>query len=351
MRARILIAGGGVGALEAALALKALAWERADITLLAPERHFTYRPLWVGEPFAAGQAVRFELAAVAAERGFELVRDAIDSVDPDARVVRTQDGVELGYDVLLMALGARAVAAVPGALTFRGPRSTAEIGESLRELPAGAHVGFVAPLGATWTLPLYELAFLCARWSQREGRELRVSVVTPEHRPLAIFGEAAGEAVERLAAERDVGLRLASVPNAAAFDLTVALPELCGPWVSGLPADRDGFVEVDSAGRVKGLDGVYAVGDMTAGPVKQGGLATQQADAAAAAIAAELGCIEPRPVEPPVLRGMLLTGDEPLFLRNPPVAREDSWWPPHKILGRHLSPYVAANAHLARVAA
>ena len=63
----VLIAGGGVAALEAALALRALAEERVRVELLAPEHHFFYRPLAVAEPFELGRVERFDLAELAAE--------------------------------------------------------------------------------------------------------------------------------------------------------------------------------------------------------------------------------------------------------------------------------------------
>ena len=77
----------------------------------------------------------------------------------------------------------------------------------------------------------------------------------------------------------------ASVPA----DAAIVLPPLQGPWIEGLPNDDHGFIPVDRHGRVAGAPGVYAAGDATAFPIKQGGLATQQADAAPRAIAADLG--------------------------------------------------------------
>ena len=97
-----------------------------------------------------------------------------------------------------------------------------------------------------------------------------------------------------------------------------------------------------------GLDGVYAAGDGTAFPIKQGGLATQQADAVAETIAAAAGApIEPQPFRP-VLRGMLLTGGDNRFMRNavaggegePEVASHALWWPPSKVAGRYLAPFL-----------
>jgi sulfide:quinone oxidoreductase len=124
-----------------------------------------------------------------------------------------------------------------------------------------------------------------------------------------------------------------------------------GRSVRGLPADAGGFIAVDEHSRVAGVPGVYAAGDITAGPVKQGGLATQQADAAAEAIAAEAGVeIEPRPYRP-VLRAMLLTGGDPLYLSRDlsdaaapeHASRSPLWWPSAKVVGRHLTGYLAGG--------
>jgi sulfide:quinone oxidoreductase len=143
-------------------------------------------------------------------------------------------------------------------------------------------------------------------------------------------------------------------------DTVISLPQLVGPGIDGLPIDADGFLPTDAHGYVKGTPGVLAAGDATTFPVKQGGLATQQADAAAATIAHELGAlVEPRPFVP-VLRGLLLTGGAPLYLRAEldtsgtpraegrqsrrlagEVSSRALWWPPGKIAGRYLAPYLS----------
>jgi sulfide:quinone oxidoreductase len=97
---------------------------------------------------------------------------------------------------------------------------------------------------------------------------------------------------------------------------------------------------------------VFAAGDATSFPVKQGGLAAQQADAAAEAIAALAGAeLTPQPFRP-ILRGLILTGGPPLFARaeltraGDPFAAgtEALWWPPGKIVGRHLAPFLAERS-------
>jgi sulfide:quinone oxidoreductase len=104
---------------------------------------------------------------------------------------------------------------------------------------------------------------------------------------------------------------------------------------------------------VPDVEGLYAAGDVTAFPIKQGGIATQQADAAAQTIAADAGAaVEPMPFRA-VLRGLLLTGAVPRFLRaDLSTWREGAfqmdtdplWWPPAKISGRYLGPFLAEHA-------
>src|SRR5829696_988871 len=137
MATRVVIAGGGVAALEAALALRTLAEERVAIELVGPEPHFWYRPLSVAEPFELGEANRYELVALAAAIGATFTPGALEGVDAVRRKAKTSVG-EIPYDVLLVAIGAGPTEAVPGALTFRGPADTERIRSLLEEIAVGA---------------------------------------------------------------------------------------------------------------------------------------------------------------------------------------------------------------------
>jgi sulfide:quinone oxidoreductase len=128
------------------------------------------------------------------------------------------------------------------------------------------------------------------------------------------------------------------------------MPRFRGRAIAGLPQDEKGFVATDEFGRVSGLCDVYAAGDLTQASIKQGGVAAQQADAVASAIAADLGApVHPTPARP-VLRGLLLTGSVPQFLRSEPGTSEMTsqplWWPPAKLVGRYLSPFLAEQLGL-----
>ncbi len=366
---RVLIVGGGVAALEAMLALRRLAEERVAITVIAPEKSFAYRPLAVAEPFGLGAERRFDLAELAADAGAELLNDRIATVDASAKTVRTASGASLHYDALVIACGARRVAPIPEAITFWGPEGHAQMTELVEDLEGGwvKSVAFVVPRGCGWPLPLYELALLTSSHLVADGaRGVELMVVTPEAAPLEVFGAEPSEQIRRLLAQRGIGLftgssvtgfRPGELSLSPAGELhverVVALPRLEGPRIDGLPTGPQGFVPVDLQGNVPGLDGVYAAGDATTVPIKQGGLAAQLADVIAAEIAMSSGA----PVEPehfqPVLRGMLLTGDTPRYLRADfaegggeisTVADHALWWPPSKIAGRYLAPHLATLA-------
>ena len=365
-RTHLLIVGGGPAALEAALAVRRLAGERLRITLLSSRDEFVYRPVAVAEPFGLLSPERFSLPRMAADLGIDLQLAVLAGVDADAHEVVCANGETLAYDVLLLALGALPGESVPGALMFAGPQDSAQLRAALESLHAGVplRVAFVAGPGTAWTLPLYELALMAARWGAEHDLALEAWVVTYEHKPLSMFGEQAAASVSELLNEAGVRLWTGAVAEVVEngrlwvnlegglpVDLAVTLPRPYGPGVRGLPNDEDGFVHVDEHCRVDGLDDVYACGDMTSRPIKQGGLATQQADVAAAAIAAGAGAEVEAAAYRPVLRAMLLTGNRPRYLRHAPrdrgQASDDApWWPPHKIAGRELAPYLTAHPEL-----
>jgi sulfide:quinone oxidoreductase len=366
---RVLIAGGGVAGLEGLLAVRDLAGDRVELTLLSPQPEFVYRPMAVAEPFGRGRAARHDLNRIAADVGARFVHGALAAVDAGARAAVTAAGDRLSYDALLVAVGAGSEPAFRHVLTWT-PESDPELfGGLLRDLEEGyvMTVAFVVPPGVAWALPAYELALMTAWEAWGMGHdEVKVTIYTPEDAPLGLFGAAAASVVrhdlEEAGVDAETGVYVTEDPNAPEMlvlhpgermleaERVVALPRAVGPRLPGLPANARGFILTDLHGKVPGLDGVWAAGDAIAFPVKQGGLASQQADAAAEAIAAAAGAdLEPRPYRP-VLRGMMLIGRGKEWMRREGVGgagegeavRRALWWPPTKIAGRYLSPYLAA---------
>ena len=360
----VVIVGGGVAALEAALALRKLAGDRVKLTLLAPSGDFVYRPTAVLEPFVFGSPRHLPLARFAAELNATLVRDTVAGVDSERQVLHTGSGRERPYDALVIAVGARTRDVLPDAVAIDFSRVDKSLyglidaidSRSLRSL------AFVA-LAPTWPLPVYELALLVQEHAREKNVDLAVTIITSEQRPLAVFGESVSTAVAGILADADIqtilGARVESSSGELTvhpggqqlrFDRVVAVPRLVGA-ITGLATDADGFLPITSHCEVSGIERVYAAGDATDFPVKYGGIAAQQADAAAASIAAVAGApIEPTPFDG-VVHGALIKG------RNQPrlyfTARIEGGLahdsrtsdtpttsPEAKIAARYLGPYL-----------
>jgi sulfide:quinone oxidoreductase len=358
----IVIAGGGIAGLEALIALHGHLGSTARIELLEGNTDLVERQRAVAEPFGGAPARRFDLVRIAADHGAHLRPDRLASVDTEARRVRTVRGDTLDYDALLIAVGATPDMAIPGALTFSGPRDVGAFSALLADLDAGRvqRVAFAVPGSVTWTLPLYELALMTGEHVRSRGLEdVGLMLVTPEHSPLEAFGARIASHIRSLLVERDIAVCTHSVPLRAGpgglivahrepvqAQRIVSLPRLVGPWIGGMPHDGEGFLPTDEDGAVLGTDAVWAAGDGTAFPLKQGGLAAQQAAAAASAIARALGAdVPPEPFRP-VLRGMLLDPAGPRFLDSSrgDVPTTPLWWPPTKVAAPHLSEYLSPHA-------
>jgi len=363
---RVLIAGGGVAALETALALHDLAPELTEVSIVAPGQELVYRPMTVREPFAMERARRYPLAEIVAAAGAELIADELEWIDVGSRTAHTKSGGALPYDALMVALGAQAKPRYEHAITIDDRRLDEQLHGLIQDVEEGyvKSLAFVSPGRMPWQLPLYELALLTAGRAYDMDVELEVTIVTPEDSPLAIFGAGASNGVAAVlerAKIRTITSAYAEIPRTGEVvinpgdrrlhvDRVIALPELYGPGLRGLPLHEHGFLRVDPFGRVIGTDRVYAAGDIIEFPVKQGGLASQEADAAAESIAALAGAaIEPKPFDP-VIRGMLLTAEAPLYLTakiaggkgfSSELTDKPTWSPPSKIASRYLAPCLA----------
>lgn len=367
-RPKIVIAGGGVAALEVLLGLRLLLGEDAEITLISPQDEFVYRPMAITEPFGGPAMPTFDLTELLVDQRPQLIHDSLTAIDPVNRVATTATGRELPFDKAVVAIGAHAEPVIERALTFTGgPRVEAMAGV-LDEVAAGQvrRIAFVSPGGAVWPLPLYELALLTAKWvEERAIEDVEIELITPEQAPLRLFGSAASQEVAGLLRRHNIRLRtitrvahydgeqLELVPGRkVAADRVVAIPRLHGRLVDGLESDDNGFLRTDGHGLVSGTLDVYAAGDITNFPVKQGGIAAQQADAIVRAIACDLGAdVEPAPFRP-VLRGLLFTGNGPAFMRadisgtagdDSSVSHDPLWASGDKIAGEYLSGFLAEH--------
>jgi sulfide:quinone oxidoreductase len=362
---KVVIAGGGVAGMEAALALRGLAGGRVSIEMLAPDPEFVYRPMKVREPFAYGNAKRYPLGKLVEGIDVDLREESFAWVDAATSVAYTDAGEALPYDALVLALGARIHTRYTHAYTIDDRHLDDILHGLLQDIEGGyvTRLAFVIPGRMAWQLPVYELALMTAARALETEATLSITIVTPEDAPLAIFGSGASDAVSRLLGEAQIEViasAYAEVPRwdtvvvnpgdrSVEVDRVVALPELYGPAVRGLPAAEHGFIPVDVHARVRDVERVYAAGDATDFAIKHGGISAQQADAAAEAIAALAGApVEPQPFHPTIY-GMLLTGGSPQYMRArisggegfiSEVSADPLWSPSRKIVAKYLAPHL-----------
>lgn len=310
--ARVVVVGGGIAGVEAALALRKRLRRRDTVTLVAHETVLVHRPDALYVPFGGAiEPIMHPLAAPIREAGIEIVPELAHAIDPTARIVATARH-ELRYDAAVIATGASArLDDIPGfaanaQILWRLPDlirlriALQDLGGALRR-GARATVLFVVPPGNRWAGPVYETALMLDTWLRRRrlrgGVEIRVA--TAERALLESLGAGAHATLRRELAAREieshVAVALARVDAGRAhfdggrtidFDLLVGgVPYAAGALLAELPADERGLVQVDAGSMaVQGIDGLFAVGDATSAGVKQAPAAIANASVGAESV-------------------------------------------------------------------
>ncbi len=369
-RARVLVAGAGVAGVETALALRAFAGDAARVDLVDPGRRFRIPATATGRAFGVGRSADRLIADVAAAAGARLIPGRLTAVDPPRHLAMLAGGRLLTYDALVVAIGASTRPSIRGALTFAGHADAESVRSVVDDMAVRAarrcptRLAVVVPPGCSWPLAAYELALLAHDHLSAAGAgdAVRIELVTAEETPLGVFGPDASAAVARMLGRSgievhpatqvvswDWGTLTTAGGATIAADRVIALPRQAGPGLDGLPADAEGFIRADDDGAVPGAPDVWAIGDGSTFPVKQGGIACQQADSVAAAIARRIGVDAEEVPFHPTLRGWVWDGRSGRFLRADLTDADDGgdhdvgplWWPVAKVAGRFLSPFLA----------
>ena len=128
--ARICILGGGFGGLYTALRLSQLPWEkseRPEIVLVEQSDRFLFSPLLY--ELLTGELQTWEIAPpfeeILSNTGVRFCQGVVTGIDIDQRRVQLQDGPEISYDKLVLALGGETpLDLVPGATSYAFPFRT-----------------------------------------------------------------------------------------------------------------------------------------------------------------------------------------------------------------------------------
>lgn len=318
--ANILILGGGFGGLIVAERLAASLGSQHQITLVAPNRRFTFYPALVRLAFGGCEAddITFDLSAKLTDLGVRYVQGEMIRIHTERRMVEIAGddfSGEISYDFLVIALGRRlATEKVPGffenAQHLLGVNAALRFGDAVRDFHHGKIIVGMCP-GARLPVPVCETAFALARKFETEMRDgnIRVSVVFPDSLQDAFGGANLHHELEAAFQRHhinvlyDIPIReitfneiLSTKGHQIECDLLMLVPPFRGNAALrdlGITDDSD-FVKVDGFMRVYGLENTYAVGDIVAfsGP-KLAQMAVRQAEAAAENLVSEIEGQEP----------------------------------------------------------
>lgn len=339
---RVVIVGGGLAGIETALYLRSVLEDRISVTLISERDTFVYRPFLTYVAFGLpADQVQFDLRKIAEQHDFHLEIGRVDRVDPDGRRVRF-GSQSIAYDSLVLATGASTESEpLPGLRRSYTVWNTDEmmrlhdrlersVEEASTKQPA--RVVFLVPPGASWTGPIYELAMMMSAWLTWKGVRdaFDVRLITSESRHVEALGEqvhvrlAESLAYQQIETETDRDARRVETGHvifdddgAVPFDILInaAVYMGAGPRENLATGDR-GFYQTDhDSRRLVSTDHIYAVGDGSDYPVKQGFIALLQADAAAEHITSAILDREPMFTFSATLFWLMEEFDQVLFAR------------------------------------
>ena len=318
--ANVLILGGGFGGVVAAESLARQLWKEHQITLVSRNSQFIFYPELVRLAFGKCKPadVSFDLREAMLDRRVRFIEAEVARIKLENRRVLLAHGDvvgELPYDYLIFALGRRlATERITGfyehshnLLTLEGALN---FGHALCDFHEGHAVIGQCP-EARLPVPVYETAFALARWSEQRGEKdrVKITVVSPDSAE-GEFGNAdVAHALSKAMDEHHIeylpnfpinnvapGTVITSNGHAINYNLLMLLPPFRGPGaVRGLGiTDDEGFIGVDWAMRVQGVERLYAIGDcVNFGGPKMGNMAVHQAEVAAANVALEIEGLDP----------------------------------------------------------
>jgi len=313
--ANVLVLGGGFGGLVTAERLAASIGSEHTVTVVAPNRKFTFYPGLVQLAFGRcdPEDITFDLDARLKEVGVRYVQGEMIRIHPVRRRVEVAGedfNGEIGYDYLVLALGRRlATEKIPGffenAQHLLGLKAAQKFGQLVEDFREGRIIVGLCP-DARLPVPVCETAFALAKKFDEEmldGR-VRISVIFPGSLQEAFGGADLHKELEA-AFERhginvlyDIPIREVSFNQVHSdlghhidCDLLMLVPPFRGNSALrelGITDESD-FVRVNAFMRVHEMERTYAVGDIVAfsGP-KIAHMAVRQAEVAAANILSEL---------------------------------------------------------------
>lgn len=286
---RICILGGGFGGLYTALRLHQLAWEygnKPEITLIDRQANFLFAPLLY--ELVTGELQSWEVAPPYGEllkdTDIRFIQGVVDRVDRPSKAVVLDDGTEIGYDRLVLALGCETPTdSVPGvrehAIAFRNLQDANKLDAKLRLLEVSSPERIrIAIVGAGYTG--VELACKLADRLKERGR---IRLIQSHDTILPNATEFNRNAALKALEQRGVWVDLETTVSEITADSlalvykgqTDIIPAEIVMWTVGnqvspavnhfdLPLSPDGKISVSEMLQVKENPDIFALGDAAA---------------------------------------------------------------------------------------
>ena len=304
MTKRVVILGGGTGGTLTANRLRRELDDDVEITVVDRDDQHVYQPGLLFVPF--GLAHPEDLVRPRARQlhsGIEFHRSAVDHVDVEADRVLLEDGTVLGYDVLVIAIGAALQPEETEGLTGPGWLSTVftfyslegatALEAALSHFDGGRLVVNVVDLPIKCPVAPLEFCFLADWYFHQRGIRDRVELTYVTPLDGAFTKPVASRVLSGLLEEKGIELvtefNTGEVDGAAgklisfddrtvAFDLAVVVPLHGGAACIGRSpglGDGLGFVPTDPATLQSTVrPNIFAIGDATSVPASKAGSVT-----------------------------------------------------------------------------
>jgi nitrite reductase (NADH) large subunit len=322
-RERLVVVGNGMAGLRTVEELLARAPDRYDIAIVGAEPHPSYNRLLLSTVLAGEKAIGDIIAHPRSwydERGIALIAgDPVAAIDRAAGTVRTEGGITLPYDKLLLATGSKPLALplpgldLPGVLTFRDIADVEAMVETTRTRRRAVVIGGgLLGLEAAWGLTRRGMAVTVVHLMPiLMERQLDGAAAELLRRDLASRGidfVLNGETEEILGSGHVTGIRLADGSEIAADLVLLAIgtrPNIDLARAAGLDLNRGIAVGDDLCTSDKAI---YAVGECVEHNGQTFGLVAplwEQARVCAARLAGDQAAAY---LPPPVFTSLKITG-------------------------------------------
>ncbi|ADN08552.1 NAD(P)/FAD-dependent oxidoreductase [Sulfurimonas autotrophica] len=325
---KVVILGAGFAGLHIFYKIRHLIGKKIDVTVIDSRSHSLLKPslpevAFEGAPISHSLV---ELKHTLESRGAEFIQDEVVSIDEKNNSLSLKSGESVGYDYLMVTLGAlKDYDAIKGFREYGysvcDDEQAQRLWERVKTFEGGKVVTGAAkstwgtrvdapPLSAPCEGPIGEIMFMLDYYldkdkGKKRAEDYSINVFTPGEVFFEDVGDTPREAIGKFMKEYQMNLsnnkELTEIgKDFVAFedgtkmdcDLAIIIPPYSAPQVlkDSNIGDEKGFIPTDKTMRHLDFDNIFAAGDITAlAQPKLGHVAIIQGGIAAASLMKELG--------------------------------------------------------------